>query len=420
MIKKLISIALLSMISLNSYSESYLFKIKLNNNVVIKDENGNIIENIIPPILTYNYPESTVPSSNWLAFLQDKNNLLSYSNLDEWELMDSGVSLSNHSLNDANLPQETFGISSIYSLNIGHNNFTHIDFLQGITESRSDIIANSNDLTNVNGLSSLISVKTLYLYDNDLKDVNGLRLLTSVDNILMFDNPNLTDITALSNISTVTGFIALDNPTQYTNKPLESSVFCQGISLDNFDVRQSGSSPTLYIGEICDMENDWIDLFHKHNKIINVKSSSLWESTDDVVSFSGISLTDPDLPTEPFGISSIYALNINSTNFTHLDFLQGVTEARTDMYLYNNNLTDISGLKELTTVGNILLFGNPNLTDITALSNISTVTGFIAIDNHTQYINKPLESSAFCQGIINGNIIVKNVTTIINSSQICS
>jgi len=139
---------------------------------------------------------------------------------------------------------------------LGENNFTNVDGLHSLQEAGSIIITEMPSLLNINGLNNLETVKTdLWLYGvENLTNIDGLSKLkyigrslviagTKIENLdalenltsvaslegglLLVQNPNLTDISGISNLYGLDRerlFIDLD---QYITKAYHDSTFCQ-------------------------------------------------------------------------------------------------------------------------------------------------------------------------------------------------
>jgi Leucine-rich repeat (LRR) protein len=86
------------------------------------------------------------------------------------------------------------------SCNSKHLTDSDLDAFKVLKKVTSILRLSDNQLTDLNGLSNLISVNELYLNNNQLTNVNGLSNLTSVGSLSLYYN-QLTDISGLSNLT---------------------------------------------------------------------------------------------------------------------------------------------------------------------------------------------------------------------------
>ncbi len=103
-------------------------------------------------------------------------------------------------------------------------------------------------------LNQVRSQRHLYNLPN-LQDVHGLINLTSVNHIFYLnDNPSLTDISGLSNLERIVSssyHLQIDDPAQYTVKPLVGSTFCNAVVSGDVRVKYNGTLVTE--SQICDV-----------------------------------------------------------------------------------------------------------------------------------------------------------------------
>jgi hypothetical protein len=162
-----------------------------------------------------------------------------------------------------------------------------------------------------------------------------------------------------------------------------------------------------------------------------VDDDEKWKTGMWRVSFpGGMKLKNSDLPQSLMGTKVIGDLVLSNQELTNVDFLNGVEEARYNLYIdYNkinnlkgmsslkkvyydglmlrkNNLTTLDGLQNLREIRQITLHDNPSLYDISALKNLESY-GTVYFDKIVQYKIKPPKGSPFCNSIRNKKIHAK-------------
>jgi hypothetical protein len=163
------------------------------------------------------------------------------------------------------LGAEWLSVTKAATLNMESNSLTHVDGLSNLTIANS-ISLKQNNLTNVNGLKNLTKIwNSLDLGENQIEDVSGLKNLTSVDfdfslnnnelrnvnglekllkvggNLDLRGNSSLTNISALSNLQSVGGFVFLDDK-EMKVKMDANSYLCQNFELKVFKSGFAGRS----------------------------------------------------------------------------------------------------------------------------------------------------------------------------------
>jgi hypothetical protein len=182
----------------------------------------------------------------------------------------------------------------------------------------------------------------------------------------------------------------------------------------------------LNYGENPAASTDWLTFFQSKGYLTSL--TSLDENWNELVYLQFTN--DEDLPQESLGVETIGDLRFIDTNLTHVDFMQGVKhadfalfydsfltnvdgfsslESAGVIYLHNNELENINGLSKVKTVTNgLYIYNNPLVSDLSPLSNLVTskISPYVRIDAVEQYTIKPLLGSSFCNGVINGEVIV--------------
>ena len=338
-------------------------------------------------------------SEAWLQFLKDNGQATELTQLSELNNQTTPIDLSNNSFINTDLPVGTLSIKNLLSFNISNNQLNDFKFLLGLINVKEDLNISNNTLTNLYGFDNVLIVE---------------------GNLDISNNTELTDITALSNLQTVMGFLYIDEPSQYIEKPDVSSDFCIAVSGNSIPVEVKSTGRKVDVNEICSTSDEWLAYFHENEVLFNNLTLNDWNTDALTIDISTNSLTNAEVPSTPINLTEIYNFDISENNFKNVDFMSNIT--RLNKLLVNDNkLTNVNGLSSLIeVVEDINIQKNMNLKDITGLANISS--GIIYINNEQQYENKPDITTPFCLAVYNSSPtdVVKFDETILKVGQVCS
>ena len=242
---------------------------------------------------------------------------------------------------------------SIYGLNIESTSITNIDGLASLTNVQLLEIFNS-PITNIDGLSGLDTIFNLTLHNTSLTSIEGLSSLSSLNSIGISNAP-ITNIDALGVFTSLGGLnlSGLPNLTDVSTvfNNLESLGIlnisnCDGItdiggfnSLVNLD--------TFFIG----LNANLIDISGLNQITTLEKFYLAYCPISTITGLTSLNITENEI-------------NISGTNFTAIPpVFSGTTSLNRYFYIDNNSeLTDISAFQNLSTVGLEMYLGdNPNL-----------------------------------------------------------
>lgn len=290
------------------------------------------------------------------------------------------------------------------------NQLTNVDGLSSLASVGYDLRLDGNQLTNVNGLSTLNSVgRYFYLQDNQLENVDGLSDLTYVGNnfnlernqlvnldgltnltslggyLALRNNPYLTDISGISNIAGKDGQILYVSPDQYEVKANQELKFCSV----TWDLRDSAGDitddMTLVCGEgaaLTDVQKLRALMDKKCSVSYSQFANNFEESTgiySTSIDCSYRELTDEDLMKFTIVNEIQGSLSVNDNNLTNLDGLSNLTSIGGYFYLHNNHITDTSGLSNLVNIGGTLDISHNMISNLDGIYSLSTISGAIKI-----------------------------------------
>lgn len=328
--------------------------------------------------------------------------------LSDWNTDLLNIDISNQGYTDAQVPSTNISLTEIQGFKVSDNNLTNVDFMSDITRA-TDLNLINNNLSNINGLNNLTNI---------------------TQNLSIQENPNITDLSQLSNV--VEGTIYINNPAQYTTKPNVSSDFCQAIlntTIQPSDIEDE--QEILRVGDLCSTSNAWMTYFYSQGVMSDYAYITDMELQPVTINLNENGLTDNNIPSVLWNVSSIYSVNLKSNTLTDIDFLAGVNNVRDSLDVSLNSLRNLNGLFSLTTANNLFFNGN-DLTDISGLINLNQLTGFlyltgnpsltnisaletlqvndplypIYLDDPMQYTVKPLIGTNFCQALDSGSLTI--------------
>ena len=371
-------------------------------------ESGSVKATVFNPNTGSNEPTNAYElcdaSEAWLQFLKNNGQATDLTDLNELNNQTTPIVLSNNTFTNADLPLGALNIGNLLNFEIDNNQLTIIEFLIGLQDVNGDLNFSNNQLTNLVGLDDLVNVDgSLLVNNNQLTNLNFISNLTRVGADLdISGNANLTDISQLENIATVSGIVYIDEPVQYITKPDVSSAFCTAVAEDSIYIQVKTTSRVIDVNEICSTTDEWLAYFHENDLLFDNLTLEDWNTNNLTIDISNNNLSDTDIPQSNIDLTEVYNFNISENNLTNIDFMSNITTLN-NFSAENNELENINGLSSLTDINEELnIQGNINLTDITGLSNITS--GIIVINNETQYANKPNVSTPFCVAVLNSTV----------------
>ena len=362
-------------------------------------------------------------SEAWLQFLKNNGQATELTKLSELNNQTTPIILSDNAFTNADLPLGALNIGALLNFEIANNQLTTIKFLIGLQDVNGNLNFSNNQLSDIEGLNDVVDIDgSLLINDNQLVNLNELSNLTRVGADLdISGNANLTDISQLENIATVSGIVYIDEPVQYITKPDVSSAFCNAVAADAIYIQVKLTSRVVDVNEICSTTDEWLAYFHENNVLFDNLTLEDWNIDNLTIDISNGNLSDGDIPQSAIDLTELYNFNISENNLTNIDFMSNITRVN-NFNVENNNLANVNGLASLTNVTEELnIQGNINLTDITGLANISS--GVIYINNENQYTNKPNVSTPFCVAVLNSTVQSGDVApdeTVLKVGQVCS
>ena len=383
----------------------------------------------------------------WLLFFHDYNQILWTLRAEDLGTANLIINLDDNNITNSDMPTVSMPVDNFYSIYLRNNQLTDVNFLNGIATVRWELYLDNNDLVNLEGMETVTTMANFSVTNNSnlisLKGLEGMQTFTR--HSYFNNNPALTDITGLSNVtSTNNYYIYLDEPSQYTHKPLIDSPICQAGK--NGTVRFSTDSRVLSYEEVCDASEAWLQFLQSNGQATGI--TELIELTNQTtpIDLSGRSITNSTIPDGVLSLDRLLDFNISNNGMSSVGFLVGLNTLSGDLNVSNNSLSDVLGFENLSNVdGNLLLndnqlitlgtfenlsnvggnfdiSGNIGLFNLFGISNLSNVGSKLLVQDPVQYTIKPDVSTSFCNAVALDNIIVeiKDTAELIDVNKVCS
>ncbi len=287
---------------------------------------------------------------------------------------------------------------------------TSLNGLQNLRHVRGCAIDLNHTLTNLTGLSGLVTITNTFRVwqNNNLLTLNGLNSLIEVGNLDIHANATLINVNGLANLDTAYleyGFI-------YDNAQLSfcgAAAFCAFLSGPSDDVEfednASGCNSNTEVLNSCDGcpggdvdINSQADLQHF---LINYPTCMMIDGNvsiyggdindlsalSNIVSIGGhLDIVSCPMLTDLDGLQSLESVGsffrISSIPLQDVDELTGLTSVGGLSIDLNTQLLNLDGLSSLTTVTNTLhIWQNAVLNNLSGLSNLTTAN-IVEIDQN--------------------------------------
>ena len=288
------------------------------------------------------------------------------------------------------------------------------------------------DITNLNGLSELVSVDgELGIFTNDvLTDVSGLAGLTSAGELSFVTNPVLTNLDGLTSLTSVGTLYLLSNPALANVDGLAA------LASVGDELYIGGNDALANVNGLAALTSVGGDAEVGYNAVLtnvdglaalaSVGGNFYVQSNPALANVNGLAaLTSVggdfrvgvnDVLADVDGLTALAStggyLRIDSNPaLANVDGLAGLTSVGGYLYLYlNPALTNVDGLAALTSVGGYLVINaNAALADVDGLAALTSIGGYLGIVANPALTNVDgLAALAFVGGSDGFGLYVKN------------
>ena len=275
----------------------------------------------------------------------------------------------------------TCGVGGItFSTQADVNNFT-VNY-PGCTQIMGDVIISGNDITNLNGLSVVISIAGSLTINNNpiLTSITGLSALTSIGGFFTLDfNPALPSLSSLSTLKSIGGNLVIRGCTILPNLLGLSGLTTLGgnfvIISNNALTSLTGISSLTKLPALFILGNPVLPNLNGLSGITTITGFIALEQNPALASVAGLSGVHGAL-------SSYLSIRDNKV-LTNLTGLEGITSVGAFLGVgYNDVLTNVSGLSGIISVGGYLdIENNAALTSLTGFSGITSIGGYLRVAN---------------------------------------
>jgi len=317
------------------------------------------------------------------------NQLTNVDGLSKLETVSGQLRLDSNQLTNVNGLSSLRSVGNLFYLN--NNQLTNVNGLSALQSVGGDFNLHTNQLNNIDGLVSLSSISGhFHVGGNQISNLDSLIKLTNVGGyVALYNNPNLIDISGVSNIVGSDGKVLYITPNQYTTKANSSLKFCSA----TWDLKDINGDIDDNMTLVCSA-GFALTQAEQLRSVMELKCSVSYtqfaahfdEATgvyDTSLDCAYQELTDDDLLKFTILNEIQGSFSINDNNLTNLDGLSNLSSIGGYFYLYNNKITDISGLSSLTTVNGLFNISYNQMFNLDGLASLTTVQGIVKIYHNT-------------------------------------
>jgi len=292
------------------------------------------------------------------------------------------------------------------------------------TEIYGQVYISGENITNLNGLSNLISIgQELLIEDNNnLIDISGLSNLNHIGGVFTIKNNDvLASLIGLSNLITINGFYIdiSDNDVLTDMSGLENLTIVNQLFIENnagLTILSGFDNLSNIIEFLHIKSNGSLTTISGFENLINIEGEISISNNQNLVDLSGFNnlnyvegslfITQNEVLTNMNGFYNIESignyLNIyHNTNLIELTGLENLVSVGGSLTLGENYLLqNLNGLSGLNTIGNALVIYKCNtLLSLSGLDALISIGGKLDISN-----NNDLESLAGIENILEESI----------------
>lgn len=217
------------------------------------------------------------------------------------------------------------------------------------------IDGSANTITNLNGLSEIISGQKIFVFNTQVADFSGLDNLENIQHLALWGNGNIQDLMGFNSLQSI-GFLEV-----FVNPNLSSLNGMPSLSsLDNLSLFQNTNladmSQLSFVETLTNVEI-WA------NGLNNLSGLENLQTVEGYIKISN----------EPL------------TNFNDLASLQTINGS---LYLQDNpQAVDFSAFSNITTLHDLYIIGCSSMTDLFGFAGLQTITGSFRIGSNSGLID---------------------------------
>lgn len=287
---------------------------------------------------------------------------------------------------------------------------TEVDNFPPYTSVNELIIAATNtgdDITNLDGLSTIKSINTFWIHQATISNVDGLENLTDVGTCWIWDNSNLSNLNGLENLNLSASWLLIKNNPSLT----DISALSIGGNI-RFDLSDTPEIILPTIAANCDeciisIVNSGITNLNGFQNVQTLKGLTL-ENVPSLIDISALSnatrFEQLKIKTAPQLVDISVLINVNSINTLELrnlpltsnfnplsnisienitlhtlpllndfTFFNNTTSLNTLKLIALNQITSLPTLTNITSLYGLYLSHLPNITSINGLENLTKI-----------------------------------------------
>lgn len=247
--------------------------------------------------------------------------------------------------------------------------FAQLGYTQSCGENRYIILRSQADVDNFSiDYPNCTTIESNLIIEGTIYNLDGLEQITAVNGSVEIQSYYLTSLHGLHNLSSVGLFYEIYDCPSLTNIDALSNLSeIYHLALNNCGITnlQALSNATTVTNALILQNNAQLTDFQGLENLVNIEGG-LFLGGGAITSLNGLQ-----------NLVSAGSLSLSSTNLSSLSGLENLTYLSNGLGLgFNNSLLNLNGLEALTYIGASLeISNNSNLTSLEGLNNLQTIDG---------------------------------------------
>jgi hypothetical protein len=289
---------------------------------------------------------------SFIGFAQCPNTeifLETQADIDNFAANYPNCSILNNNLWIGGVNNDITNLNGLSSITIAQNiyiRFAQMSDFQGLNNLEQVLHLSSwfsNNIQSLSGLTSLRSMDRLHIFfSGNITDLSGMDSIETIDNLHIFSNQSLTDISQLSFLETINSLTINNNSLTSLNGLENIHTIFEDLSISN--------ETLLHFNELSSLQTIGRSLQITNNTLVN-----------DISVFSTID-----------SLEELFIVDCPSlSNLAGLENIQNISGRL--RIGFNTTLTDMSIFSNLNSVGDLDIYDNDNLESLLGLENLQSV-----------------------------------------------
>ena len=276
------------------------------------------------------------------------------------------LTFSNHEVENLS---PLIGLDQLSWLTLKYNRIQNISPLVGLSKI-SNLNLTGNQINSLEGIESLVSLRTLLLGNNEIRDISPLADLTKLLTLNLGSN-KISNLDSISNLTSLTSLSLHDN--EISNiEPIQVLKELHFLNLGENNVESIAGISALKKLTSLHLFNNQISDISELGGLANLSTLDLGSNQITDIEVIG-------------SLNMLANLNLWNNQISDISNLSSLSNIRI-LNLALNRIVDISSISELTELTHLYLFGN-QISDISPLQELGNLVVLILSSNEISEID---------------------------------